>query len=357
MPELSIIMPVYNAEETLRYSIHSILNQTYQDFELILVNDGSTDGSCTICDKFANEDTRIHVIHKENEGAGAARNAGLKIAKGKYVTFPDADDLCKPHMYEIMMGVMKDYNVDLTICSYENVKIDNKGICSGHQPQKLLDYQTKTKQESRELWFQIRSENISQLNTPWNKIYKRDMIEKYDVIFPDLRRAQDAVFNLYYYNHVTSVCVINQCLYQYNINDVQKTGKKFPKDVYQCFIEYNRVMEEIISGWGLFTGSYKALCDNNLLGNIDNCICLCENPVWKLTTEQKTAYLSVMIKDEYLQSRIRNYSGNVTEIEDIIPAIIKYDPKGILQVLRKRRIMDILRNSIIGSCWRKFKVI
>lgn len=352
MPELSIIMPAYNAERILKHSVRSILNQSYQDFELILVDDGSVDNSGNICDEFAQTDARIRVIHKKNGGAGSARNTGIELAKGEFITFPDADDLCKSEMYEIMMSKMRSEKVDLVICSYEGVMLSDAGVSSEHQPQRLFDCTVTTKKEAHELWFRVRSKNISQLNTPWNKIYRRELIERNHIRFPDLRRAQDAVFNLYYYDCVTSVCVVDQCLYQYNINDVQKTGKKFPRDVYKCFIEYNRVMEKIVSGWGMFSGEFKTLCDNNLLGNIDNCVCLCENPVWKLSKNQKLEYLSAIIEDDYLQSRMQNYSGDVIEIEDIIPSIIKRQPQGILKILRKRRIMDGLRNSILGSCWR-----
>ena len=103
---LSVIMPVYNGEQYLNYSIQSVLNQTYKDYELILVDDGSTDHSLEICEKYQSKDERIRVISQENKGISGARNAGIDIATGEYITFMDSDDVIQPEMYEIMLNHM-----------------------------------------------------------------------------------------------------------------------------------------------------------------------------------------------------------------------------------------------------------
>lgn len=349
MPELSVIVPVYNTGAILKQSINAILNQSYQDFELILVDDGSTDNSGLLCDEIASTDRKVKVIHKVNGGAGSARNAGIEHAVGKYITFPDADDFCKPDMFQKLLQSTKNYDFDLIICSYESVKVDVDGNRSDIQPQKLFNAEFKDIEMVRKCWFEIRSINISLLNTPWNKIYKKEIIDQYHIRFPDLRRAQDAVFNLLYYDHVGSLKVVDECLYQYNANDVVRVGKKFPKDVYQCFIEYNRVMEEVITGWGMYRGEYKALCDNNLLGNLDSCVELCDNPVWKLTTDEKIAYLNNLMASEYLYRRLTEYSGNVEEIEDIIEPLLERNPKSVLKTLEKRNKIEQFKRSALGK--------
>lgn len=355
MPKLSIIVPVYNNGVLLKYSIESVQKQKYQDYELLLIDDGSNDGTEVFCDEIAKRDSRIRVIHKKNGGAGAARNTGIKESKGEYITFFDADDFYKPEMLQNMMKAIESNKSDLVICSYENVKVDNRGTCFEISPQYLGDYVTYTKQETRKLWFEIRKINISLLNTPWNKIYRRDIIEKYNIQYPNLRRAQDAVFNLYYYDRISTVCVLGQCLYQYNANDLIKTGKKFPKDVYKCFMEYNKVMEEIVTGWGMYEGEYKTLCDNNLLGNIDNCVELCDNPVWNLSKREQLQYLQGIVEDTYLNQRLYQYTGNVSEIEDIIKPVLDKNPKGILKTLKKRKVVENLKESYIGDIVRKIK--
>lgn len=102
MSEISIIVPVYNAEKYLDRCVESILGQTFSDFELILVDDGSPDNSGKLCDKWAKKDHRIKVVHQANKGAGAARNAGLRIAEGRYIGFVDSDNWIEVNMYQIL---------------------------------------------------------------------------------------------------------------------------------------------------------------------------------------------------------------------------------------------------------------
>ena len=114
MPKVSIIVPVYNAEKYLQECVESALCQTLSDIELILVDDGSTDSSPTLCDQYAAQDRRVKVIHKPNGRAASARNAGLRAASGEYVAFVDADDWISPDMYEKMLQT----NADVTLCDY-----------------------------------------------------------------------------------------------------------------------------------------------------------------------------------------------------------------------------------------------
>lgn len=136
MVEISIIVPIYNVEEYLESCIESILNQTFKSFELILVDDGSTDKSGEICDKYEEIDSRIKVIHKNNGGLSSARNAGLDIACGKYIGFVDSDDTIHPKMYEILYDLIKKYKVDMSFCNFKRTyEIFNKE----HQEIKVME--------------------------------------------------------------------------------------------------------------------------------------------------------------------------------------------------------------------------
>lgn len=115
MPEISVIVPAYKAEQYLDRCVKSILEQTYPDFELILVDDGSPDGSPILCDKWAEKDSRVHVIHKKNGGASSARNAGLAIAKGKWVFFSDSDDWIDNKALETLYRMVNEYGVSMAI--------------------------------------------------------------------------------------------------------------------------------------------------------------------------------------------------------------------------------------------------
>lgn len=126
---ISVIIPVYNVKEYLERSVESVLEQTYQNLEIILVDDGSTDGSADMCDAYAQRDGRVIVIHKENQGAASARNAGLDIAKGKYIGFVDSDDWVDAIMFEELYALLKETNADISFCVNKRVyreKWDNE---------------------------------------------------------------------------------------------------------------------------------------------------------------------------------------------------------------------------------------
>ena len=117
--KVSIIVPIYNVERYLEACIESILSQTYENFELILVDDGSPDQCGIMCDKYAVQDSRIKVIHKENQGLGMARNTGLDYATGEFVCFVDSDDWIEPNAVECWIEAQKKYNADIVMCNYQ----------------------------------------------------------------------------------------------------------------------------------------------------------------------------------------------------------------------------------------------
>lgn len=124
MPEVSVIVPVYNVEQYLCRCIDSILAQTFCDIEVILIDDGSKDTSGSICDRYAKKDSRVTVIHKENEGVSVARNCGLAIAKGKYIMFCDSDDYVETTWVEKLHYVINSNDVSIAICLWNNIQND-----------------------------------------------------------------------------------------------------------------------------------------------------------------------------------------------------------------------------------------
>lgn len=139
MPHLSIIIPVYNKAEYLDLCVDSILKQTFTDFELIVVNDGSTDGSAERCDYFAQVDPRVVVIHQLNQGVSAARNAGLKMARGLYVGFADGDDHLEADMYEFLLAAAKEHEADVSICGVKKVFPDKVDLFYGSGRTSIYD--------------------------------------------------------------------------------------------------------------------------------------------------------------------------------------------------------------------------
>lgn len=126
--KLSIIIPVFNVEKYVQTCLDSVIEQSFRDFEVIVVDDGSTDGSPAICDAAAKQDGRICVIHQQNGGLSAARNAGLDIARGEWIGFLDSDDFIMPDMYEKLMDAAEKARADIAVCNYLRVDVQGKPI-------------------------------------------------------------------------------------------------------------------------------------------------------------------------------------------------------------------------------------
>lgn len=326
MHQISLIVPIFKNESQLPVCAASIRNQTHHDFSLYLVDDGSPDLSGALCDGYALADERIISVHKKNGGPGYARNAGIHLVSSKYVMFPDGDDICHPNMIETAYEAAIKDDVDLVIFNYENIEYDflqsrliNRSSAS--------TFPEEAKGEAcRKFWFELRKVNISQLNTPWNKLYKTAIIQEHGIRFPQIRRAQDAVFNLFYYEKIGSVVAVDDVLYQYVTNDQANVWMKFPRDVIDSFCVFNEAMETVVKGWGLFHGEYKALCDNNMLGNVYDTVQLYKNPNWKLSVVGKYRYVKYVMSHPYVRKRFSDFDANVYELKRYIAPIRKQSP-------------------------------
>lgn len=167
---ISIIIPVYNAVNYLQETVECILSQTYYDFELILINDGSTDGSAELCDELAKLDSRIRVVHKENGGVASARNRGLDEAKGEYIGWVDSDDIISPNMFQTMYDALLKYDADIVQCSHvrELEKLQTE------YPTKLSGFEVLNTVDSLKRIYRSHYTNSCAL---WSKIYKSSLFE------------------------------------------------------------------------------------------------------------------------------------------------------------------------------------
>ena len=185
IPKISVIIPVYNAEKTLHRCIDSILAQTFSDFEVLLIDDGSKDKSGEICDEYARKDSRIKVCHKENGGVSSARNTGLSKAMGEYIIHCDADDFIEPEMLEELLTCANRKNADLVYCDFYE---DRNGIVT--QIPQSLEY-VSAKGLIHAMLFQKAH------GSSWNKLVRRKLIEEYCLKYDkSLTCYEDLFFNI-----------------------------------------------------------------------------------------------------------------------------------------------------------------
>lgn len=212
MDKISVIVPAYNAEKHLRECLNSIVNQSYQNLEIILVDDGATDNTGKIFDEYKNEDSRIKVIHQKNCGLSAARNIGIDNATGKYIMFIDSDDFYEKNSCELLYNEISKRDADYVIGNYIHTNSNGE---KWDQP--LFDTE---KYDNFELSVKDYKKSFFVMNSVvWNKIFKREFINQYKLRFIDRALAEDALFSIFCYTHTKKAYYINDVIYNYRQNE------------------------------------------------------------------------------------------------------------------------------------------
>lgn len=237
---ISIVVPVYNVERYLKECIESVLEQDYQDFQLILVDDGSTDKSGAICDMYADKYDKVTVVHQKNKGVSAARNKGVALSKGQWILFLDADDWIEKNTCDILSQKLStDYDVYFfPYFKYEKTK--RFIVTSPHKHDELERSDFDIFQE----WLlnQYIYGNDYAISSPWAKIYRTDFIRKNNIFFnPKLAMGEDKVFNFQVYQFACKGMYIDIPFYNYRIN-TNSSSRKYDKNIIE---KYENLLQEI----------------------------------------------------------------------------------------------------------------
>lgn len=230
-PSISVIIPVYNTEKYLRRCIDSVLAQTYKDFELLLIDDGSKDSSGTICDEYAAKDARVKVFHKENGGVSSARNVGLDNAQGEWVTFVDSDDwLSKDYLDDLIRHTDSDLVIaDFTVEGEKQWNEDLPvGKWQGNDLNRIIEG----------------SIGIARITAPWCKLLRRALVGQIR-FYTELTTQEDSLFMFRYLCVVQNIQIIAQKGYHYNRETIGSLSKSLEGNHVQ-FYDYLRLLEPII---------------------------------------------------------------------------------------------------------------
>lgn len=268
---ISVIIPVYKVEKYLSRCIESVIGQTYTNLEIILVDDGSPDKCPLIIDEYAKNDKRIKVIYKENGGLSSARNAGLEIATGDYITFVDSDDTIDCKMYEILYNLLKKHNSDIAICQLVRVSEDVEG--------NLIIPNLNIDNIEEKIF--TRAEALKQImingdigNFACTKLFKRELFN--EVLFPDGKVYEDIATIYKLVHKANKIIYTNQKLYYYLYGRVGAitssfSEKKILDSIYAYFTQYRFITENYpeikqyanITWVKMYTSAMEKICMNN----------------------------------------------------------------------------------------------
>lgn len=333
MDKVSIVLPIYNVESYLDTCVQSVRNQTYQNIEIILVDDGAKDNSGKICDRLALKDNRIKVLHKENGGLSSARNAGYKIATGKYLMYIDSDDVIKSDVVEMCVEAIERDQSDIVIYGYE--KVDEKGnvleVCTWGN--KLFNHDMMVEY----LYTAITEMSFGYA---WNKLYRKSIIDESKVLADSkIIDREDLVYNLELLKNVDNVSYIDYVGYEYlqrstsllhNSNLARLKGI----DYFVMTMQNIKVGNEKID---------KKLFNMNILHYLADCII--KNVIWnqELKAKEKRTLIKKILKRCPLTERLYKDIDNPVHFQRLYKSIKSGNPWYFYMHVRlgdvKRRIL------------------
>ena len=243
-PTVSIIVPIYNAEKHLARCIDSILNQEYTDFELLLVNDGSTDSCGSICDSYAEQDSRVRVIHKENTGVSDSRNQAIDRARGTYLQFLDSDDWITPDATKLFVRAAEEHCCDLVIADLYRVvgeRLSQKGDIEEDSVMTREEFASHMMENPADFYYGVL----------WNKLYRRSIVESHRLrCLENVDWCEDFLFNCNYIQYIRLVAAVPQPLYYY---------RKRPGSLVDTHVNLRTVAETKRSTFAYYKDLYRKL--------------------------------------------------------------------------------------------------
>lgn len=297
---VSVIIPIYNVEKFLYKTVRSVINQDYKKIEIILVDDGSPDGSAKIMDKLAKTDSRIICIHKENGGVSSARNAGLKIAKGEYVTFIDGDDWVEPNYVSYLLKLVENNNCEIGM-NKKNFSEYNKK--SGNK-----EYVVKAEKAIEWIYLGVIFVAV------WNKIYKMSFLKDNHIIFDDkIWYGEGMLFNIDCLQYTDRIAVGERCVY-HQVSNPNSAMRKFNVDSNLCGIRSLYIQKEhwkksnarIVDAWNYHRRAFNLTIVRGLLKSdmemdykelYDSCIHNLKSQLWisikvRIPVKEKLSYVA-----------------------------------------------------------------
>lgn len=328
MAKVSVIIPIYKVEKYLSRCLDSVVNQTLDDIEIVLVDDGSPDSCPEICDRYAKKDSRIKVIHKKNEGLGYARNSGMLIATGEYIAFLDSDDYVSKDMYEKVYSELKRTDADCCVTGYV-VKKDSGDEIHKENPLGTAVYESDdiiTKVLAGMLGSkpdQARDTDVGM--SVWKCVYRKELLQDKGILFPSEREliSEDIIFQIRVLPQVKRVCTLSEVMYYYCENaNSQSLTKTYSKDKFDRYKKLYNVELGMLSKIK-FCEETRLRATRMFLGNTRVCIKqICQST--ENSKQEKKTLLQEICDDKEIQDVLKWYPWKDNPLrQKIVTLLIK----------------------------------
>jgi len=311
-------MCVYNAEKYLSNTINSILCQTLSVFELIIIDDGSTDSSAETINNFCKADNRIKYFKTDNYGPALARNKGLELAQGDYVLFCDSDDLLAPEMLnELYSAALRD-NADIVCCGY-NMVIEDKNS-SFIKPFLFKDIAFKNRGEFAKQLPDMMNKQL--MYAVWNKLYNLRFLKATGVVFPDIRAGEDRMFNMQLLMCTNSLSFVNKALYNYKIHSTGITSGRFYYDKFYWMNRINTAQIMLFKELDIYKGSNIKLLNYFYFRMVLSAVTQLFTSNCKLNYSEKKEYIKNICKYDDFKKAIAGL-GRLSIVNRAFAAVFK----------------------------------
>lgn len=322
---ISVIVPVYNVEKYLRRCVDSILAQTYQNTEVILVDDGSTDSSGLICDEFASKDERVKVIHKENGGLSDARNAGISVATGVYIAFCDSDDWMESAILKKAESVAINEDADIVIWGYSADFVDDKEHLLSHVEHVPNAILCQIGQENSILSSDLM---LGLIGYAWNKLYKTELIR--NLLFEkSVSLVEDILFNKEAFVKADKIAFIEKIGTHYIQRSRETLGTKFYTDFFDLKYRACQARESILMHFGFSGEHLQNVMAPVYFGVLEAVVRVASRAKQLSSNDERAQYLRTVFKTDKAQSILKEYRPHLNK-------------RGILYLLMLLKVYPIM---------------
>lgn len=339
-PKISIIVGLYNVTSFLKNKkLSCILNQSYSNWELLLVDDGSTDDTSKVCDQFAEQDSRIKVFHKGNGGLGSARNLGIEQATGEYLWFYDVDDEVELNLLEYCVAEMDKRQVDLMIFGFWAITPSLNLTEEVHFTEKEIRGQDQLRECYLDDLLFVRYGN----GFAWNKVYRRSFIEHNHIRYENQRIQQDEVFNIKVYQAVNSIYLSSKLLYHYFIYSTGNNRSRFIPNRFDIYLSIFDHFTELKDAWHIEDPRFMEYLYKRLYSSVSQCLLYnLFHPDCMWTRKEKKNEINRIVSDNRVIQSFSFMRGTRLDIEQHL-YLSAFEKKSLLFINLYKNLFYLLR--------------